>query len=432
VTVRLIPFLIVCYFVAYLDRVNVGFAAIAMNEALGLTASMYGFGAGVFFLAYFVFEVPSNLFLERFGARKWIARIMFSWGLLSVSMAFIPHIAATAGVRNEHVFYWLRVLLGIAEAGFFPGIIFYITLWFPAVYRARIFGYFIAAVPLSSVIGAPISGLLLELDGWRGLSGWQWLFIIEGAPAVLLSIVTYFYLTDRPSAASWLAADERAWLSQRIAAEEQQRERSGHSGVFAVLTNRRVLTLSVVYFGAVSCNYGVGFWLPQIVKGFGVGNAITGLITAIPYIVGTIGMIWFGRFSDRSLNRRRHLAVALAIGVAGIIASTLVDAPALKIVALSISAFGVFSSVSLFWTLPTAFLTGASAAAGIAMINSVGNLSGFSGPYAMGWMKDQTGSYSGGLLVIAGCGLVALMIVCILDRDSKMERLPLTPNEAET
>jgi D-galactonate transporter len=424
VTRRLIPFLIVCYFVAYLDRVNVGFAALTMNQHLGLTASMYGFGAGVFFLAYFLFEVPSNLFLDRFGARKWIARIMFSWGLLSGVMAFIPQIAAASGMRHEHVFYGLRVLLGIAEAGFFPGIIFYLTLWFPAVYRARIIGAFMAAIPLSSVIGAPVSGWLLGLDGRAGLAGWQWMFIIEAAPAIVLSVVTFFYLTDRPRDATWMANDERAWLMERLAAEEQQRRAVAHFGVFAAMVNPRVLALALVYFGAVSCNYGVGFWLPQIVKGFGLSNAMTGLVTAIPYVVGTIGMIWFGRCSDRTLNRRKHMVTALSIAAGGIALSTVLDHPVLKMLALSVSAFGVFSSLSLFWTLPTAFLSGTAAAVGIAAINSVGNLSGFSGPYAMGWMKDRTGGYAAGLLLIAGCGLLALVIVLLLRHDRQLERPP--------
>ena len=424
VTSRLIPFLIVCYFVAYLDRVNVGFAALTMNRDLGLTASMYGFGAGVFFLAYFVFEVPSNLLLDRFGARKWIARIMFTWGILSGMMAFVPNIAAASGLRNEHVFYSLRVLLGVAEAGFFPGIIFYLTLWFPAVYRARIIGFFMAAIPLSSVIGAPVSGLLLDLHGWAGLAGWQWLFIIEAAPAVILSVVTFYYLTDRPRDATWLADDERAWLSGRLAAEEQQRKAAAHFGVVAAMLNPRVLALALVYFGAVSCNYGVGFWLPQIVKNFGLSNAMTGLVTAIPYVVGTIGMIWYGRRSDRTLNRRTHMAIALAIAAGGIAVSTLLDNPALKMLALSVSAFGVFACLPVFWTLPTAFLSGTSAAAGIAVINSIGNLSGFSGPYAMGWIKDRTGSYTGGLLLIAGCGAIALAIVLALRHDSRLEQPP--------
>ncbi len=427
VTLRLVPFLIVCYFVAYLDRVNVGFAALTMNKDLGLTSSMFGFGAGVFFLAYFFFEVPSNLFLNRFGARKWIARIMFSLGVLSGIMAFIPNLAVYAGMRNEHVFYGLRVLLGIAEAGFFPGIIFYLTLWFPAIYRARIIGYFMAAIPFSSVIGAPVSGLLLELHGKASLSGWQWLFIIESTPAIILSVATYFYLTDRPKDATWLADDERTWLTARLLAEEQQRKQVAHFSVFAALTNPKVLALALVYFGATASNYGVGFFLPQIVKGFGLTNTMTGLVTAIPYVVGTVGMIWYGRHSDRTQERRGHVAVALAIAASGIAASTLFENPALKMLALSFSAFGVFSSLPVFWTLPTAFLSGASAAAGIAIVNSIGNLSGFAGPYAMGWVKDRTGSYTGGLLAVASTATLAMILVLFLSHDSRLERAPEAP-----
>ncbi|HEY0421176.1 MAG TPA: MFS transporter [Acetobacteraceae bacterium] len=424
VSARLIPYLILCYFVAYLDRVNVGFAALTMNQDLGLTASMFGFGAGVFFLAYFVFEVPSNLFLDRFGARKWIARIMFSWGLLSGLMAFIPNVARYTGLSNEHTFYGIRVLLGIAEAGFFPGIIFYLTLWFPAIYRARIVGYFMAAIPLSSVIGSPVSGMLLNLHGMSGLAGWQWLFILEATPALILSVVTFFFLTDRPADAAWLATDERSWLAGCLAAEHEHRARAGHSGVLKALLNGRVLALALVYFGAVACNYGVGFWLPQIVKGFGLSNAMTGWVTAIPYVVGTIGMVWYGRRSDRVGERRGHTAVALAIAAIGIAGSTALDDPTLKMLALSFGAFGVFACLPVFWTLPTAFLSGAGAAAGIAAINSIGNLSGFFGPYAMGWIKDATGSYSGGLILIAACAAIAAGIVLALGHDSRLEHAP--------
>src|SRR2546430_1760764 len=270
VSSRLVPFLIVCYFVAYLDRVNVGFAALTMNQDLGLSQTAFGFGAGIFFIAYFIFEVPSNLLLERFGARKWIARIMLSWGILSGAMAFIPSIARATGLGNEHSFYLLRVLLGAAEAGFFPGIIFYLTLWFPAEYRARIVGYFMAAIPLSTVIGAPISGALLYLHGGLGLAGWQWLFIIEAVPAILLSGVVFFYLTDRPSDATWLAADERVWLAQRLESEQRQRRAGGDYTVAESLVNPRVIGLSLGYFGARGANYGRSFFLPRIVKGFGL------------------------------------------------------------------------------------------------------------------------------------------------------------------
>jgi MFS transporter, ACS family, tartrate transporter len=415
VSKRLVPFLILCYFVAYLDRVNVGFAALTMNKDLGLSASAFGFGAGVFFLAYFFFEVPSNLFLERVGARKWIARIMFSWGLLSGAMAF---------VRGETSFYAVRVLLGVAEAGFFPGIIFYLTLWFPAVYRARIIGYFMAAIPLSTVIGAPVSGWLLGFDGHLGLRGWQWLFILEAAPALVLSFVVFFYLTDRPADATWLQPDERAWLMNRMEQERRQRESARTYSVKQALMNPKVLALSLIYFGAVALNYGLSFFLPQIVKAFGVSNFQAGLISALPYVVGVISIVVWGRRSDRKLERRFHCAFPLAVAATGIAVSTAIDDPTMKMVALSIAGFGIFGNLPVFWTLPTAFLSGPAAAGGIALINSIGNLAGFAGPFAMGRIKDLTGSYAGGLLSLAAAGYVAMIIVLVIGHDHSLERRP--------
>jgi len=415
VTTRLVPFLIVCYFVAYLDRVNVGFAALTMNRDLGISQTAYGFGAGIFFISYFLCEVPSNLFLERFGARKWIARIMVSWGILS---------GATALVQGEYSFYLVRFLLGIAEAGFFPGIIFYLTLWFPSKYRARIIGYFMAAIPLSSVLGAPLSGALLGLDGVSGLHGWQWLFIVEAVPAVLLAVVVFYYLTDRPADAHWLPADGREWLAGRLEQERRQRESVQHFSVVQALLNPKVLALSLVYFGAVACNYGIGFFLPQIVKGFGLTNLQTGFVTAIPYAVGTVAIVLWGWSSDRTGERKVHVALALAVASAGIAVSTLLTDPTLKMVALSVAACGVFGALPVFWTLPTAFLSGAAAAGGIAIINSIGNLSGFVGPYLVGYIKDQTGSFNGGLLCLAAFGVVAMVIVLVLDHDKTLERAP--------
>ena len=390
VTARLVPFLILCYFVAYLDRVNVGFAALTMNKDLGLSASAFGFGAGIFFLAYFLFEVPSNLFLERVGARKWIARIMFTWGLISGAMAF---------VSGETSFYVVRVLLGIAEAGFFPGIIFFLTLWFPAVYRARIIGYFMAAIPLSTVIGAPVSGLLLGLDGVMGLKGWQWLFILEAVPALILSVVVFFYLTDRPADATWLQPDERAWLVARLAAERRSANRCAATASAEALLNPKVLALSVVYFGAVATNYGLSFFLPQIVKAFGVSNVQTGLRPALPYVVGG------GRHRavGPPLGSQAGAPVPPRVPAARRVRRDrarrpLLDDPALKMAALSVAGFGIFGCLPVFWTFPTAFLSGAAAAGGIALINSLGNLAGFAGPYAMGRLKDLTGTYTGGLL----------------------------------
>jgi len=414
VTSRLVPFLVTCYFVAYLDRVNVSFAALTMNRDIGLSATAYGSGAGIFFLAYFFFEVPSNLFLERVGARKWIARIMFSWGLIS---------GATAFVQGEASFYVVRVLLGIAEAGFFPGIIFYLTLWFPAVYRARIIGSFMAAIPLSTVVGAPISGLLLGLDGWMGLKGWQWLFILEAVPALILSVVVFFYLTDRPSDAAWLDPEERGWLVARLQHEHAKRQAARHFTVADALVNPKVLALSFVYFGAVATNYGLSFFLPQIVKAFGVSNVQAGIITALPYAVGAVGMVWWGRHSDRTLERRFHVALPLFIASAGIAVSTMLDAAALKMLALSIAGFGIFACLPVFWTLPTAFLGGAAAAGGIALINSIGNLAGFAGPYAVGRIKDVTGSYGYGLLTLSAAGLIAMTIVLVLEHDHSLERV---------
>ena len=419
---RIVPFLMLCYFVAYLDRVNVGFAALTMNKALGISATAFGFGAGIFFFSYFLFEVPSNLALERFGARKWIARIMLSWGILSGMMAV---------VSGETGFYVVRVLLGIAEAGFFPGIIFYLTLWFPGVYRARIVGWFMAAIPLSSVLGAPVSGWILSLDGAGGLAGWQWLFILEAAPAVILSVVVWFYLTDRPADAQWLEPDERAWLDRRLAAEIKQKEDVHGLSVVQALLNPRVLALSLVYFGAVAANYGTGFWLPQIVKGFGLSNLQTGFVSAAPYVVGTIGMIWWGRRSDAKMERKGHAAVAFAIAAIGIAGSTLVEAPMLKMIALSFGAFGVFAVLPVFWTFPTAFLSGAAAAAGIAAINSIGNLAGFFGPFIMGWLKDLTGSFSAGLWAIGGCALMGMVIVLAMKHDTSLETAPKAMSTAD-
>jgi ACS family tartrate transporter-like MFS transporter len=408
VSARLVPFLIVCYFVAYLDRVNVSFAALTMNKDLGLSASAFGFGAGIFFLAYFLFEVPSNLFLERVGARKWIARIMFTWGVLSGGMAFIG---------GETGFYVVRVLLGIAEAGFFPGIIFYLTLWFPAVYRARIVGYFMAAIPLSTVIGAPVSGLLLALDGFLGLKGWQWLFVLEAAPALILSVVVFFYLTDRPADATWLAPDERGWLVARLEDERLQRETVRRYSVREALLNPKVLALSLVYFGAVATNYGLSFFLPQIVKAFGISNLQAGVVAALPYVVGLVSIVFWGRRSDRKLERRFHLAFPLFVASAGIAISTALDDPTMKMAALSVAGFGIFGCLPVFWTFPAAFLSGAAAAGGIALINSIGNLAGFAGPYAMGSIKDMTGSYTGGLLSLSAVGLIAMAIVLALRPD---------------
>jgi MFS transporter, ACS family, tartrate transporter len=410
---RLVPFVALCYFLCYLDRVNVGFAALQMNNDLGFSATVFGWGAGIFFFGYFFFEVPSNLALERFGARLWIARIMVTWGLLSAAMALI---------WNEASFLVLRFLLGAAEAGFFPGIILFLTYWFPSAYRARMVGRFMVAIPISAVIGAPLSGLILGMDGIWGLRGWQWLFICEGLPTVLLGLVVMFYLTDGPDKASWLDASESRWLIDRLRRERMVREAHARHTLWEALKHPRVLLLGLVYFGTAAAGYGLGFWLPTIVKEFGVSDLQTGFITAIPYAVGVAAVVIWPLLSDRMQERKWNTALAFLVAAAGLALSTYFPDPVLKITMLCIAAVGMFAIAPLFWTLPTAFLSGTAAAGGIALINSIGNLAGFVAPYAMGYLKDATGGFSAGLLAVAFFPFLSAVLVLILGHNPALER----------
>ena len=362
---RLVPFLVLCYFVAYLDRVNVGFAKLEMNASLGLSETAYAFGAGLFFIAYFLLEVPSNLALNRFGARLWIARIMFTWGLISGAFAFIAPLANFFGTSNATMFYTLRFLLGIAEAGFFPGVIFYLTLWFPAVYRARVISLFMLAIPISSIIGSPISGALLNVRG-MGMEGWQWLFFIEAIPSVLLSIGVIVYLTDYPHQAKWLKADEVRWLENRLETEQKEKEEGGHcpSSILKSMSDPRVLACSFIYFCLNAASYGVAFFLPTIVKGFGVTNFQAGLLAALPFVFGAIGMVLLSRNSDRTLKRREHVAFALVLAAVGVAGAGFVSSPVLVLALLCLGQIGVSATPPLFWPLPSSFLSGATAAAG--------------------------------------------------------------------
>ena len=418
---RLIPFLILCYFVAYLDRVNVGFAKLHMNQALGLSEAAFGLGAGLFFIGYFLFEVPSNIFLERVGARVWIARIMITWGIVSGAFAFIPSISSATGISNENVFYGLRLLLGACEAGFFPGIIFYLTLWFPAVYRARVISLFMLAIPISSIIGSPISGLLLGVTG-GGLEGWQWLFILEALPSILVGIGVLFYLTDFPRQARWLQQEEIAWLENVQATEKRNKEKVEHLSLLQALTDVRILLCALVYFCLNAASYGVAFFLPTIIKGFGVSDTQTGFLAALPFVFGGIGMVLFGRHSDRTMERKGHVAAALLMAAVGVGLSGLVASPVVVMALLCFAQIGISAVPAMFWPLPASFLSGASAAAGIAAINSLGNLSGFAGPFAMGYLKDMTGTFSTGLLLLAGCALVGAAVVMSLRIDEKREQ----------
>ena len=419
---RLIPFLILCYFVAYLDRVNVGFAKLHMNQALGFSEAAFGLGAGLFFIAYFLFEVPSNIFLERVGARVWIARIMITWGIVSAAFAFIPSISKTTGASNETVFYTLRLLLGACEAGFFPGIIFYLTLWFPAVYRARVISFFMLAIPISSIVGSPISGMLLNVSGW-GLDGWQWLFILEGLPSILVGLAVLIYLTDFPRQAGWLQPDEIAWLENVQATEKSNKEKVEHLSLFQALTDIRILLCALVYFCLNAASYGVAFFLPTIIKAFGVSDTQTGLLAALPFVFGAIGMVLLGRHSDRTMERKGHVAVALLMAAFGVGLCGLVSNPFIVMALLCFAQIGISAVPPMFWPLPASFLTGASAAAGIAAINSLGNLSGFAGPYAMGYLKDLTGNFTAGLLLLAGCSVVGAIVAVSLSIDVKREQI---------
>jgi ACS family tartrate transporter-like MFS transporter len=406
-TRRLIPFLCLAYTVNFLDRVNVGFAALHMNEDLGFSPSVYGFGAGIFFLGYIAFEIPSNLALQRFGARIWIARIMISWGLIACAMAL---------VRTETGFYVMRLLLGIAEAGFFPGIILYLTYWFPAAERARIIALFMASVPLATVFGGPLSGALLEMHGFLGLAGWHWLFVIEGVPAVLLGIAALFVLDNTPAHARWLTAEERAALQTTLAAEAETTKAVGYADLGAALTRPRVLALGVLYFLMVVGLYGIGFWMPQVIEGFGLDPLHVGFLTAIPYLFAAVAMVIWGRHSDRTGERRWHIALPLLLAACAFAWSAYSGPLVPTMVALTIATLGFYAAFGPFWSLPTALLTGTGAAAGIALVNSMGNAGGFAGPYIVGVLKQATGSFSAALLFLAAAlALGGLMALCFRD-----------------
>ncbi|MGD0107851.1 MAG: MFS transporter [Rhodopila sp.] len=393
VMLRIMPFIMLCYFVAYLDRVNVGFAALQMNKALGLNAAAYGFGAGLFFLGYCVCEVPSNLLLFRFGARRWIARIMLTWGLCAAGMAF---------VGGAHSFYVVRTLLGMAEAGFQPGVLFFLTLWFPEAYRGRVMGMFFAAIPVSGIIGAPISGVLLSLDGVAGLQGWQWLFLVEAAPALILAPVVAFYLQDTPAQASWLPDASREWLVRRLSTEKRRLEANRTYSVLQALTNPWVVFLTAIYFTNVCLNNGIALFLPQIVKGFGLTNTQTGFVAAIPSVVALVAVIWFGRRSDSHRERYSHAAFANLVGGGALLASALLLDPVSRMAALSFALAGTLSFAGVFWTIPAGFLSGAGAAGGIAAISGVGVIGGFASPWFVGYLKDLTGDFRWGLGAV-GC-----------------------------
>jgi ACS family tartrate transporter-like MFS transporter len=394
VTWRLLPFLLLLYIISWLDRVNVGFAKLEMGADIGLSDTAYGLGAGIFFIGYGLFEIPSNLLLARFGARVWIARIMITWGLISAGMMF---------VQGPVSFYVLRFALGVAEAGFLPGIIYYLSHWFPRAQRANAVSWFMIGIPLSIVFGGPLSGWLLGFDGHLGLHGWQWMFLLEGLPAVVLGFVVLGFLTEKPADAHWLTPEQRDWLSRRIADEHTEAHARHGYGLRQALLHPTVWLLALIMFCCQTGSYGLTLWVPTIVKGLsGFTNLQVGFISAIPYIAAAIGMVLIGRSSDRSGERFMHIAIPSVIGALGFVATGLITAPAAAMLALSVAAVGDYGTRGPFWALPGKFLVGSAAAGAIALINSMGAFGGFVGPYAVGYLKDATGSFTAPLFLLAG------------------------------
>jgi ACS family tartrate transporter-like MFS transporter len=400
---RLLPFLMLCYFVSFVDRVNVGFAALQMVKGLHMSPRVFGFGGGIFFVSYFLFEVPSNLLLEKVGARLWIARIMVTWGFLA---------AGTAFVVGPLSFYTMRLLLGAAEAGFFPGVILYLTYWFPSAYRARIIGMFTVAIPVSSFLGSPISAALLGVDGWLGLHGWQWMFILEGAPAVLLGLFCLFVLSDKPSGAPWLGPDQKEWLSGKLLSEAAGRKRVGKTGVWSVLWNKYVLVLSVTLAGSTAVSSGLQIWQPQIIKSYGLTNMQTGLVNSIPFALASVIMVLWGERSDRRGERVWHSALPLFVTAFSLASAMVFHSLPAIIVILCLAVIGIYAGKGPVWALSAEWLSADTAAAGLAQMNAISNLAGFGTIYVVGSIKQATDSYPLAILPLAclsGIGALAVL-----------------------
>ena len=411
VTLRLVPFLMACYFFALLDRVNVGFAALQMNKDLGLSSAVFGFGSSLFFVAYFLVEVPSNLALEKFGARRWIARIMITWGIVSAGMAFVV---------GAYSFYGMRLLLGAAEAGFFPGVVLFLTYWFPAAYRARIIAIFMVSIPVASFIGSPVSAMLLELDGASGLKGWQWLFILEAVPAILLGAACLWVLTDRPADATWLTDAQRAWLTGRLGMESGKKTAIGHLSVWKLFSNKHFLVMAMVCSGASATGSALAVWQPQILKGFGLTNLQTGFLNSMPYGIASVLMILWGRHSDRTSERRWHTALALLL-IAGGLAALAVTPGLLvpSVLMLSLALIGAYSFKGPFWALSSTWMSPKAAAAGLAGINNFANLVGGGAISLVGLIKESTGSFSVALLPMVALTLLGGVGVLVMTREPK-------------
>ncbi|MDR3100813.1 MAG: MFS transporter [Paraburkholderia sp.] len=402
---RLVPFLALIYVVAYVDRTVVGFAKLHMNAAVGLSDAAYGLGAGLFFIGYFLCEVPSNLALERFGARVWFARILFTWGVITMLMALV------SGPKS---FYALRFLLGAAEAGLYPGILYFLTQWFPMRHRARVIGLLVLAQPIAGIVTGPIAGALLETHGFFGLANWQILFIVSGLPAVLLCVPTLRLLPESPARARWLDDHERRWIERELAADRRTFRLEAHRNPFSALKDRRVLLLALLFLPFPLCIYGLSLWLPTIIKAFGVSDATAGLLSAVPYLFAVAGLLIVPRHSDKHRERYGHIVVVSAAAALTMAASAWFRAPALQLLFICLSAFSIYSIQAVVWALPGEFLTGASAAVGIATINSLANLGGYFGPYGVGLIKDATGSLAAGLYFLAATLVFAALVTFVV------------------
>jgi MFS family permease len=412
---RIIPLLMVCYFANYLDRVNISFAALQMNQDLHLSAAAYGFGAGLFFITYFLFGVPSNLLLYKFGAPRWIALIMFAWGVCAAGMAF---------VHTEKEFYAMRLLLGATEAGFYPGVLYFLTLWFPSKHRGRILGLFIAAIPISGIIGSPLSGMLLSLDGAAGLRGWRWLFMVESLPAIIMAPLVLAFLPRGPAISRWLPVAERDWLVGRLTDEQRHVENGQSYSVGQALTNPLVLMLAAVYFTNVCLLNGITFFLPQIISGLGYSPAETGFIAAVPSLFALIALLWWGRRSDARQERYRHAAAANFMGGALLLTAMLVPIPILRLLAIALAFACTLAFTAPFWAIPGTFLSRAAAAGGIAAISSMGVTGGFLAPWITGYFRDLTGNFRVGLGAIACVTLLVTAIFYIVGRGRGSDAAP--------
>jgi len=406
VMLRIMPYVFLLYIIAFLDRVNVGYAFLKMKGDLGFADDVLGLGAGIFFIGYFLLEIPGSILVEKWSARGWIARIMISWGIVAILMGFI---------QSKSQFYTARFVLGAAEAGFFPGIIVYFSHWFRYEDRAKAVALFMAAIPIANIIGSPVSGLLLGVN-WLGLAGWRWLFIIEGAPAIIFGVVTIFYLTDRPHQARWLPDDERDWLTGELEREKLEKQATRSYSIVQAFRHREVVLLTLAYFFMVTAVYGFNFWLPTIIQKLsGLSNLVVTLISALPYCVALVAILFVGWSSDRTKERRWHTALSMIVASIGLLLSVVAqDQTALAVLMFCVAGAGMYSYLPGFWALPTSFLTGTAAAASIGLINSIGNLGGFVGPYVVGYLSQATNSFLGGVLYLATSALVAAGLILSL------------------